>query len=150
MVMRRSSPGEPTDNVFGELAIEPAPSAIELGAVAEAPAPMAVDRLPLATLFWPCAVLPVPVAELPNPMAVDPRPVAVAVCPRVVDCVAPACELVPHWSAPATNSRQGVVPAGIRLEIEMCARFPLASVVTMLSGPLWAAILALDVTPGVV
>jgi hypothetical protein len=87
---------------------------------------------------------------LPNPTAVDPIPDAVAVCPSAVDCVALACELVPHSSAPATNSRHGVVTAGARLLTKICARFPFASVVTMLSGPLWAAMLALVVMPGVV
>src|SRR5262245_6119782 len=164
LVMRRSLPTDPTETVLGALATEPLPSATELGAEAVEPAPMAVLAvpvavapapkaelwLPLATLNWPFAVLPAPLAVLPNPTAVDPTPDAVEVCPKAVDCVALTCALVPHWSAPATLSSHGVANGGLMLLMRICAKFPLASVVTTLSGPLCAAILALDVMPGVV
>src|SRR5215813_13584275 len=94
LVMRRSLPGAPTDTVFARLAIEPLPSATELGAVADAPAPSARD--------------PAPLALLPNPRAVDPTPDAVDVCPIAVDCVPLASAPVPHCSAPPTGSEHGV------------------------------------------
>ncbi len=87
-VMRRSAPCEPTDTVFASLAIEPVPSATELGELAEAFWPSATALLPDATAFAPIAVAPSPAAvapwpsaELLDPPAVAPVPMATAFTP---------------------------------------------------------------------
>ena len=58
MVMRRSAPGAQTETVLARLAVEPLPSATELGADADAPAPMATAPVPLALAPAPNAVCP--------------------------------------------------------------------------------------------
>lgn len=55
LVMRRSLPGEPTDTVFGWVAIEPAPRATELAPMALDPKPSAVPLVPVTEALAPMA-----------------------------------------------------------------------------------------------